>query len=254
MIAEQYVNNAISTLSSSIISTDTTLTVAAATAFPTVGNFHILVDNEIMRVTSVSGTTFTITRGVEGTTAASHTGGVNVICIVSAEALQNLATNPIGSLNSQGQGMFVSLNTEQYNSNALLMGSSDGVNWDLLRPTPVYKPASNSLKDPSIYYDGTTYWMVYTIATNTTGSTTSTSWGVASSPDLINWTLVTTVSESGTVSGATYVQGPEWFIDTDGSVHVFLTIGTSNTTAAIYKRSPTNIGMTTWSAATVITG
>ena len=254
MIAEQYVNNAISTLSSSIISTDTTLTVAAATAFPTVGNFHILVDNEIMRVTSVSGTTFTITRGVEGTTAASHTSGVNVICIVSAEALQNLATNPIGNLNSRGQGMFIALNTEQYISNALLMGSSDGVTWDLLRPLPVYKPPTNNVKDTSIYYDGTTYWMVYTIATNTVGTTTSTSWGVASSPDLINWTHVTDVSEASTVSGAAYVQGPEWFIDTDGSVHVFYTVGTSNTTAAIYKRSPTNIGMTTWSAATVITG
>jgi hypothetical protein len=37
--------------------------------------FRVLVGTEIMIVTNVSGTTFTVTRGAEGTTAASHSSG-----------------------------------------------------------------------------------------------------------------------------------------------------------------------------------
>jgi len=254
MIAEQYVNNAISSLTGAITNVATTLTVASATNFPTAGNFHILIDSEIMVVTVVSGTTFTVTRGQEGTTAAAHASGAQVINILTAASLQNLATNPIGNLNNQGQGMFLSINTEQNNSNAFIMGSGDGINWDVLRPLPAYKPPSGYLKDPSIYYDGTIYWMVYTMATNTTGSTTSTSWGIASSPDLINWTHVTDISEAATVASAAYVQGPEWFVDTDGSVHIFVCVGVANTNCSLFERHPTSSDMTAWSSPVAITG
>lgn len=51
----------------------TSLTVASATGFPTAGNFTILVGAEAMTVTAGQGTTtWTVTRGVNGTTAAAH--------------------------------------------------------------------------------------------------------------------------------------------------------------------------------------
>jgi nitrous oxidase accessory protein NosD len=48
------------------------------------------IDTEIMEVTGVSGTTFTVARGVEGTTAAGHTTGATVTAPVTARALNNL--------------------------------------------------------------------------------------------------------------------------------------------------------------------
>ena len=51
--------------------------VASAMGFTT-GDFRILIDSEIMKVTGVSGTTLTVARHQEGTSAASHTNGTAV--------------------------------------------------------------------------------------------------------------------------------------------------------------------------------
>lgn len=84
---EQFSNNASSTLSSGISSGATSLSVASASAFPSSGNFRILIDSEIFLVTAVSGTTFTVTGAQEGTTAASHSSGATVTHIVTAGGL-----------------------------------------------------------------------------------------------------------------------------------------------------------------------
>lgn len=86
-LLETYANNTSSTLASGIIAGDTTLSVASATGFPTTGQFRILIDSEILLVTAVSGTTFTVVRGVEGTTAASHSGGMTVTQILTRDGL-----------------------------------------------------------------------------------------------------------------------------------------------------------------------
>jgi len=76
---EQLINGAgRSTLSGSIDASQTSLVVASATPFPTSGTFRIRIGNELMRVTGVASTTFTVVRGQEGTTGASHASGVNV--------------------------------------------------------------------------------------------------------------------------------------------------------------------------------
>ncbi len=92
---EQLANNAASTLGSGINNSVTTLTVASATQFPSTGNFRILIDNEIMLVTGVSGTTFTVTRGVEGTTAASHSTSAAVTHILTKEAINQLFADSV---------------------------------------------------------------------------------------------------------------------------------------------------------------
>jgi len=84
---ERFANNAASTLSAAVAAGATSLTVAGATAFPSAGNFRILIDSEIMLVTAVAGTTFTVTRGQEGTTGASHASGAAVTHIVTAGSL-----------------------------------------------------------------------------------------------------------------------------------------------------------------------
>lgn len=87
---EQFANNASSTLNGAINNVVTTLVVQSATLFPTQGQFRILIDSEIMLVTGVSGTTYTVTRGTEGTTAASHSNGVPVTHILTAAALNQI--------------------------------------------------------------------------------------------------------------------------------------------------------------------
>ena len=57
-------------------STTTTLTASAATDVE-VGH-SLLLESEQVYVTAISGTTYTITRGVNGTTAASHSGGTAI--------------------------------------------------------------------------------------------------------------------------------------------------------------------------------
>lgn len=76
---EQLINGSASTtLGSSIISTATTLTVGSGTGFPSDGNFRVRIDDEIVLVTAVSGTTWTISRGSDGTTPGNHSSAAPV--------------------------------------------------------------------------------------------------------------------------------------------------------------------------------
>ena len=69
-MAELFKNLASTTLDGEHDDTTTSIAVASAMGF-TGGDFRILIDSEIMKVTSVSGNTFTVSRE-EGTAAASQ--------------------------------------------------------------------------------------------------------------------------------------------------------------------------------------
>jgi hypothetical protein len=67
-------SQAVTTLTSAVSSTSTTLNTVAYQSFPLTTSFYIKIDSEIMLVTSGEGTnSWTVTRGVFGTTAAAHT-------------------------------------------------------------------------------------------------------------------------------------------------------------------------------------
>ncbi len=95
MIVEQLANNPITTLNGAINDSVTSLTVASAALFPTTGTFTILIDDELMLVTAVSGTTFTVTRGSESTTAASHSNGADVTGILTKRSLEQFRSDLI---------------------------------------------------------------------------------------------------------------------------------------------------------------
>jgi len=90
----------------SVSSTQTTLTVTDASGFPSDDHNAIIWDNEqyarpdqdpsveIIRVTAVdtSTDTLTITRGQEGTTAASHPNGAAVIQSLTAKMIADIET------------------------------------------------------------------------------------------------------------------------------------------------------------------
>ena len=95
-MTEQFANNAATTLSAAVETTDgTSISVTSATGFPAEGNFRILVDDEIMLVTAVDGTAWAVTRGAESTTGATHLSGAAVTHVLTAGALGALKDDAI---------------------------------------------------------------------------------------------------------------------------------------------------------------
>jgi hypothetical protein len=92
----QVKNNSRSTLASGISASDTSLTVATGdgSKFPSTTPFRITIDNEIIEVGAVSGDTFSsLTRGVEGTTAAAHSAGAIVELRITADVIEQFQKN-----------------------------------------------------------------------------------------------------------------------------------------------------------------
>ena len=86
-MAEIFTNNGTSTLNGTITSGATTLVVTSASTFPASGTFSCICESELMTVTGVSGTTFTVTRGEGGTSAAGHASGAVITHILTARVL-----------------------------------------------------------------------------------------------------------------------------------------------------------------------
>ena len=103
---EQFSNSARTTMSGAINNSQTTLVVADASSFPSVPQFRIRIDNEIMKVTGVSGTTFTVIRAAEsvaGTTLAStHADGALVQAVLSAGAIAAATQNQLPFADTDG--------------------------------------------------------------------------------------------------------------------------------------------------------
>ena len=93
-MAELLKNLAQTTLIGAINDSVTSLTVASAMGFAS-GNFRILIDSEIMVVTAVSGTTLTVTRHAEGTSAAAHADAAPVYHVLTGGALDARETGDL---------------------------------------------------------------------------------------------------------------------------------------------------------------
>lgn len=94
---EQFANNYESTLNGAINNSVGSLVVTSATGAPSSGQFRLRIENEILLVTAVSGTTFTVTRGVEGTTAASHADGATLKLVLTKGALEQKRIDDVGA-------------------------------------------------------------------------------------------------------------------------------------------------------------
>ena len=90
-MAINHKNFAQTTLAAAITDTSgTSITVTSETSFPAV-NFIISIDTEVMLVTNVSTTTWTVTRGYEGSTAATHLNGATIYHDISAAEADSIA-------------------------------------------------------------------------------------------------------------------------------------------------------------------
>jgi hypothetical protein len=91
-VAEKIVNNAVTTLASGINSSVTSLTVAAGAGalFPSTGNFRLRCGSELMLCTARLTDTLTVQRGIESTTAVSHSADDTIKSVLTAGAITQL--------------------------------------------------------------------------------------------------------------------------------------------------------------------
>ncbi len=83
-------NFAVSTLNGSINNSVTTITLTNGNLFPSIGEYYIKIENEIIKVTNRSSNDLTVVRAQDGTTAVSHSHGVEVNLVISASTLDGL--------------------------------------------------------------------------------------------------------------------------------------------------------------------
>jgi hypothetical protein len=132
--------------------------------------------------------------------------------------------------------------------------SSDGLSWNMFNGGASFTPPSGVLRDPSIFEhtDGY-YYVVYTNNNTDPCNFQGNRFGVAKSADLVTWIHVCWVS----IAESSFVWAPEWFVDTDGSVHIFVAAKgywLNNNFWTIYEMHPANSSLTTWSNPIAITG
>ena len=72
-------------LTNTVSATNTLITVADPSDFPASPGFDVRVDGEVMTVTNITGSTFTVTRGVSGTAAATHFATAPVFAITGGQ-------------------------------------------------------------------------------------------------------------------------------------------------------------------------
>jgi len=129
-----FTNNAATTLASAVAPSDTSITVASASAFPTPtgGNYFLATlvgitgtPIEIVQVTSVTGNVFTVVRAQEGTTASSFNVNDLVQLRITAGEMNYIYAN-LGSGGGASAGGAVYENTQSITANYTMSTNKNG--------------------------------------------------------------------------------------------------------------------------------
>lgn len=86
-MAEQLSNFGRTTITGAINDTTTSVTVSDGSVFPSEGNFRLNCEDELMLCTARATNVLTVQRGIEGTTAASHSAVTPITQVVTAAAI-----------------------------------------------------------------------------------------------------------------------------------------------------------------------
>lgn len=203
---------------------------------------------ELMLVTNISGLQYTVTRGVGGTAAVTHSNGAAVVHVMYAQDLTDASAH-IGAFD----------NVHGLSVGSLVVGTTDTQtlqNKTLTSPT-ISSPA---ISNPNI--TGTT-----TAGTVNAGAVSATTLTVTGLPGALNTSEYVGATTSGAPVSGTFSPG-NWAIDLAGTIHICITGGTPGTWAEMTSNSygqtlsnktltaPTLTGVTTAATinATVLSG
>ncbi|MGZ6267752.1 MAG: TadE/TadG family type IV pilus assembly protein, partial [Candidatus Limnocylindrales bacterium] len=140
----------------------TSIKVNSASGFPTSGSYTVVIDSEHMLVTSGQGTTtWTVTRGADSTTAATHIGGTTVTRVVGKTDTTIQVSAPYGpsaSFPSVPFTIAVGLNGSNYEhmSVTAVAGSSAPFTWTVTRAQDSTPAATHNTGDD---VDGVAPWV-----------------------------------------------------------------------------------------------
>lgn len=101
---ERTPNHGVTGLNGSINDSVTSVAVSDGSVFPSEGDFRVIVDSEVMLVTARSSNTLTVVRGVDGTTAASHTDTAAIKTVATADQWDSLLIDLGPSPSDQNSG------------------------------------------------------------------------------------------------------------------------------------------------------
>lgn len=104
MPAFKYANNPSTTLSGAVDSVATSINATSGADFPATGKFTIVVDSEIMLVTGVAGTTWTVQRGFEGSAASAHSVNAPITGVLTRASLFSANAVDARSFGALGDG------------------------------------------------------------------------------------------------------------------------------------------------------
>lgn len=89
-LREQHANLASTLLDGGIDASQTTVDVLSGAVFPSTGNFRVIVGSEVMLCTARSSNTLTVVRGVDGSSAASHSDAAPIAMIYTYQGITDL--------------------------------------------------------------------------------------------------------------------------------------------------------------------
>ncbi|WNM75001.1 hypothetical protein SEA_DENNEBES_45 [Streptomyces phage Dennebes] len=141
------------TLVASITNGNTSIQIASATGLPALTPFTLALDyeaatEELVEVTAVAGTTLTVTRGIDGTSAAAHNAGARVRHVSSARDFSDSRTHEQAATNVHGTAVgsaVVGTNDTQTLSNKTLNDASGTLsNIDIFANSPTWVTTVNA--------------------------------------------------------------------------------------------------------------
>lgn len=167
---------------------------------------------------------------------------------VSSVDSANIDSTPIIGSGVDGQAIYLMACHKSGDERIYLMGSNDGVKFNLINTNNIFNPTTGNQRDPSITYYKGKYYIAHTNSTNKFFT-------VLVSENLSNWAKLIDVDMTA-ITNLNLVWAPEWFVDDDGSIRVFVSCSTEGSTMnfQIYEVHPTNDTMSTWSVPVAIAG
>lgn len=143
-MAEQYANNAQTTLNGAINNSTTSITVTDGSVFPSSGDFRLKIGTELLLCTARSGNTLTVTRGVESSAADSHADLAPVKHVLTKQGFLNLVGDAIQIGARASRPSAPNKGTLYYPNDYGLLSYYDGSAWNYLLDGRVVTPPAVS--------------------------------------------------------------------------------------------------------------